>query len=161
MFNYIEHLVSTKKLMKEYFDVDILKNLENFSLECDRDLNDFYSEILKLSINTTNNFTDNLEDKDLYYIKNIKPIYINQVFLYEITFVPTSQINNKNNKIIAFSNKKPAKNYSCSIQYETKEIVIKNIPLNIKIIKNWFVHISDKEINKFSDILKIDVKIKK
>lgn len=109
MLKYYEYLLKIKNLLQEKFSLHVLNNLENFPLNMDSNLREYYEKIAD-KINKFNKHPVRKMDK--FYIKKIKPFFSNQRIYYEVTFTKASDYTSKFNRFIAFTSLEITKNYA-------------------------------------------------
>ena len=103
MLKYYQYLLEAKNLIKVYYGIDVLHNIEKFPLRLDNTLQEYYKKISdKIERHPAEFHTDS---KDKYYIQKIKPLFVNRRIYYEITFMPIDDRKNKSksNRVIAFT----------------------------------------------------------
>lgn len=151
MLKYYEYLIKIKSLLKNKYDLDVLKNINEFPIEFDNTLNEYY---LKISEKINNPQKINQENKynDRYYVKKIRPFFIENEVYYEITFTIAHDNISKFDRIIAFTKLNISDNYSVEFHIRKENINIfgKEIPINI--IDDWKVSIRPCE---FTNLLRI------
>ena len=156
MLKYYQYLLETKNLLRDYFGIDVLHNLDKFPLHLDDTLQEYYKKIAeKIERHPTSLHTDS---KDKYYIQKIKPLFVDRKIYYEVTFTPIDDRKNKSktNRVIAFTKLPVKSNYASKFHLinETIEILGKTMP--IIIIDGWEVSIRDCEFQNFISIINGD-----
>lgn len=154
MLKYYQYLLEAKNLIKHYYGIDILHNIDKFPLHLDDTLQEYYKKISdKIERHPAVFHTDS---KDKYYIQKIKPLFVNRKIYYEITFTPIDDRKNKSksNRVIAFTKLPIKSNYASKFHliHETIEILGKTMP--IIIIVGWEVSIRDCEFQNFISLIK-------
>ena len=154
MLKYYQYLLEAKNLIKHYYGIDILHNIDKFPLHLDDTLQEYYKKISdKIEQHPAVFPTDS---KDKYYIQKIKPLFVNRKIYYEITFTPIDDRKNKSksNRVIAFTKLPIKSNYASKFHliHETIEILGKTMP--IIIIDGWEVSIRDCEFQNFISLIK-------
>jgi len=109
MLKYYEYLLKIKKLVYDRFSVNILQNINEFPINTDSSLQEYYCKIA--SVIKKYNIRD-VENPDKYYIQKIKPFFVEQQIFYEITFAPANDYATKFNRVIAFTNLEITDNYA-------------------------------------------------
>lgn len=158
ILNYFEYLLFIKDYSKTKLSLNLLKNLEDFPLNEDKTYLDYYKKIsneikkYKTSI-TFENYTDR------YYVRKVKPFFIDNSVYYEITLSTANDYASKFDRVIAFSKHKILSNYSVKVRFQESNIDMfgKNMP--IKIIVDWMVSIRNCEIKNFSNLLGLEIKV--
>ncbi len=149
MLKYYEYLIKLKNFMKDN-NIDILENIENFPIDMDATLKEYYEKIAeKLDISPSpiprNEYTER------YYIQKKKPFFFKGQIYYEITFVVANDNVSKFNRIIAFTKIDILPNYAVKLSVYSSEINILNQKTPILIINNYEVAVRQCEINHFAD----------
>ncbi len=76
MLKYYAYLIKIKILMKDYYNIEILRNIAKFPINQDKDLMKYYEKI----VNQVESVKLDLQDKFIdgrYYVQKVKPIFIN------------------------------------------------------------------------------------
>ena len=121
MVKYQEYLLELKERYYEIFNEKILNNIYKFPIyKIDESLKDYYSEIYNELKNIKFDISNNVYG-NVYYIKKIKLIVINDKSFYELTLTPATDYVNKFNRMIFYSSIKIPDNYGIKISY-LKEI---------------------------------------
>ena len=154
MLKYYQYLLEAKNLIRHYYGIEVLHNIDKFPLHLDDTLQEYYKKISeKIERHPVVLHSDS---KEKYYIQKIKPLFVNRKIYYEITFTPIDDRKNKSksNRVIAFSKLPIKSNYASKFHliYETIEILGKTMP--IIIIDGWEVSIRDCEFQNFISIIK-------
>lgn len=71
MMKYYEYFLRIKSFVKDKFDLDILNNIEDFPLNKDESLKEYYEKIA-LKVESINESSEKLKDR--FYIQKTKPI---------------------------------------------------------------------------------------
>ena len=154
MLKYYQYLLEAKNLIRHYYGIEVLRNIDKFPLHLDDTLQEYYKKISeKIERHPAEFHTDS---KDKYYIQKIKPLFVNRKIYYEITFTPIDDRKNKSksNRVIAFTKLPIKSNYASKFHlvHETIEILGKTMP--IIIIDGWEVSIRDCEFQNFILLIK-------
>lgn len=157
MLKYYEYFIKIKNLLKDDYNIEILHNIEEFPLDLDSKLKEYYEKIVKKIESPIYN-PPNM-NSERYYIKKIKPFFVNKKIYYEITFSLATNQNNKFDKIIAFTDKEMLPNYSVKLAFRQDVIHILDKTMPLLIIDNWEVSIRPCELNNFAKIFGFNVKI--
>lgn len=158
MLKYYYYLIKIKQLMRDNYNTNILRNIEKFPVEQDKDLEQYYEKIVEqievIDINENNKFIDGR-----YYVQRVKPIFINSKIYYEITLSTATDNINKFDRITLFSKIEVMSNYAIKLAYLNQKVKIFNNNVDIKILTNWMVSIRPCEINNFAKIFSKKIKI--
>ncbi len=156
MLKYYEYLLKIKHHLRNKYNLEVLNNIDKFPINTDYTLEEYYSKIAEKINNPINIERDCYNDR--YYIKKIKPFFVNQEIYYEITFTIANDKVSKFDRVIAFTKLNVLKNYAVklSIIHGSIDILGKKMP--IRIIDNWEVSIRPCEINNFISIVDASIK---
>ena len=150
MLKYYEYLLKLKMFMKEEYKMEILENINDFPINQDQHLTEYYTKISeKLDLNPTET---NMKYLERYYIQKIKPFFINQHIYYEITFTTAIDNTSKFDRHIAFSKHEILPNYAVKLELRDSLINVLGKTMPIQIIDSWEVSIRPCEIRNFSKI---------
>lgn len=151
MLKYYEYFLRLKQYLYKQEHLVVLENLNKFPLNIDRVTQDYYKKISQKI--DQNNLAKPLTPKDRYYIRKIKPFFVNNKIYYEVTFLPTDDRSDKFNRLIGFTSIEMSDMYAVKLHIveDTINIFGKNIP--IKIIASWQVAIRPCEADKYASIL--------
>ena len=157
MLKYYEHLLKTKIYLKESFNIDVLQNIQDFPLDTDIELLEYYEKIAqKIDFPSPESFPVTYNDR--YYVQKVKPFFINQKIYYEVTFTTAKANNSKFDRVIAFTRHEVIDNYAVkfSIHYDMIRILDKD--MSILVIDNYEVSIRPCEWDNFSAVFGPKVK---
>ena len=151
MLKYYEYFLRLKQYLYKQEHLVVLENLNKFPLNIDRVTQDYYKKISQKI--DQNNLAKPLMPKDRYYVRKIKPFFVNNKIYYEVTFFPTDDRSDKFNRLIGFTSLEMSDMYAVKLHIveDTINIFGKNIP--IKIIASWQVAIRPCEADKYASIL--------
>jgi len=152
MLKYYEYLLKIKVFLKSTYDLDVLENIDEFPLNLDSNIMEYYEKIAT-KINTIRSNPSRSAYNDRYYIKKIKPFFANQKIYYEVTFTVANNKVSKFDRVIAFTNLDISDNYAVKLSVRYDHISIMGISMPIQIIDRWEVSIRPCELNNFADIL--------
>lgn len=152
MLKYYEYLLRIKTLLQDTYSLYVLENLDQFPIETDASLKEYYVKIAR-KIDTYKKATLNEFKYDRFYIQNIKPFFCDGKIYYEVAFIPANDNASKTDRIIAFTEKEINNFYAVKLAIEDDyiEIFEKNMP--IRIILDWRVSIRPCEYKNFSKII--------
>ena len=152
MLKYYEYLLKTKQLLKDDYGFDVLRNIDKFPLNTDKNMQKYYEKIVE-KLASKNQYKDlNSSIAERYYIHKSKPFFVNQRIYYEITFAPATSKASKFDRIIAFTEQEISKNYAVKLRMIEDNIQILGKVMLIFIVVKWEVAIRPVEIEKFSVI---------
>ncbi len=158
MLKYYEFMLKIKELLKSKYGFDVLANLDVFPLDTDRNLQEYYEKIAEKFNGRNRELNVSLSSDGRYYIRKIKPFFVNHKIYYEVTFNPATGKASNFDRIIAFTTLEISKYYAVKLWTieDNIQILGKNMP--IFIITNWEVAIRPIEIEKFSNIFGSSIK---
>lgn len=152
MLKYYEYLLRIKVLLHDKYSLDVLANLEQFPIETDESLNEYYLKIAQ-KIDGYYQSSKNDFKYDRFYIQNIKPFFCNNKVYYEVTFIPANDKASKTDRIIAFTDREITDFYAVKLAIEDDYIEIFDKYMPIRIILDWEVSIRPCEFKNFSKII--------
>lgn len=157
LIKYYEYLLKLKSAMKKLFDVDILNNIDKFILDLDEETNEFYKRVAERIEEYSGKIASN--DFDIYYIYKKRPFVNNGKIYYEFSFESANNMQNKFNRITAFTDMDINTTYAVALSFYkvTINIIGENIP--VLIVNNWNISIRPCELQNFAKILNINLKI--
>ena len=151
MLKYYEHLLKIKVFLKDIYNLEVLENIDDFPLNLDTNLMEYYEKIA-ISIMNPSGFATPSHYNDRSYIQKIKPFFVNHHIFYEVTFTVANDKASKFDRVIAFTNLELSDNYAVKLSVRNDYIKVMNKIMPIQIIENWEVSIRPCEINRFADI---------
>lgn len=151
MLKYFEYLLKIKNLTHESFSLDVLGNLDNFPLNMDSNMQEYYEKIAA-KIKRYN--MQSVRKSGKYYIRKVKPFFVGQRVYYEVTFTPANDHASKFNRVIAFTSLEITDNYAVNfdLAHDNIEILGKTMP--IIVIVGWEVAIRDCEFKNFTSLIR-------
>lgn len=152
MLKYYEYLIMLKGYLKSVYGLAILDNIEDFPLNTDPQLSEYYTKISE-KIETPNYYAEKLKYNDRYYIQKIKPFFVNGKIYYEVTFTAAFSTSSKFDRMIAFTKINLTGNYAVKLSVRKDQIDILDRSMPIQIIDSWVVSIRPCEITNFGRIL--------
>lgn len=158
MLKYYAYLIKIKILMKDYYNIEILRNIAKFPINQDKDLMKYYEKI----VNQVESVKLDLQDKFIdgrYYVQKVKPIFINSKIYYELTLSTATDTINKFDRITVFSKVEIIPNYAIKLSYVNRKVEIFNNKIDVKILTNWMVSIRPCEINNLGKIFSKRLKV--
>ena len=148
MLNYYRYLIQIKKFLKEEYNMDVLKNIDKFLIDTDETFKEYYEKIAE-KINKSKTEKSNTE---VFYIKKIKPFFIDQEIFYEVTFRVADDKLHKFDRFIAFTKIELIENYAVKLFINEDSINILGKELPIKIINEWEVSIRPCEFTNYEKL---------
>lgn len=158
MLKYYEYLIRVKKYLKNAYELEVLENIEDFPIQMDSTLIEYYKKIEERIISSPSKYRRLDVYYDSFYIQKIKPFFIGTEIYYEVTFTRASDNVSKFDRVIAFTKLDISLNYAVklSVSSDIINILGKNMP--ILIIDRWEVSIRPCEFTNLARIFSIDVK---
>lgn len=156
MLKYYEYLLKIKTFLKDTYNIETLNNINDFPLQTDSNLKEYYEKI-SIIINQLSHSRTNTTYKDRFYIQKIKPFFVNNEIYYEVTFRRAYDTASKFDRIIAFTKKDILSNYAVKLSISKGSIKILDKIMPVQIIDDWEVSIRPCEIDNFAKILRVNV----
>jgi energy-coupling factor transporter ATP-binding protein EcfA2 len=151
MLKYYEYLLRVKNFLLTRYNIDILGNINEFPLNLDNNLQEYYEKIAQ-KIDSSNITLEENTFKGRYYIQKIKPFFVNQKIYYEITFNFANDKRSKFDRVIAFTTLEMSENYAVRLSIKKDSINILDKEMPILIVEAWEVSVRPCEINNFAKI---------
>lgn len=151
MLKYYEYLLRTREIAVAHLGVTILQNLENFPLQVDPALRDYYEKIAA-RVDQPALVSPNGPRRDRYYILSSRPFFANQKIYYEVTFSPAHNRTSKFDRIIGFTDIDMTEFYAANLELEASAIDIHGQDMPINLVRSWEVSIRLCEFNNFARI---------
>lgn len=152
MLKYYEYLHRIKMLLRDKFSLNVLANLEEFPVEADESLSEYYHKIAQ-KIDGHKMVLGKKFKYDRFYVQNIKPFFYNNKIYYEVAFIPANDKASKTDRIIAFTEKEITDFYAVKLAIEDDYIEIFDKSMPIRIILDWEVSIRPCEFKNYSKII--------
>ena len=151
MLKYYEHLLRIKVFLKNTYNMEVLENIDQFPLNLDSNLMEYYQQIAARIAFPSQYATKNPYN-DRAYIQKIKPFFINHQIYYEVTFTVANDKASKFDRVIAFTHIELSDNYAVKLSIHNDYINVLGKIMPIQVIDNWEVSIRPCEINRFADV---------
>ena len=151
MLKYYEHLLKIKLYLKQTYNLDVLENLEDFPLDTDTELSDYYTKIAE-RIESPSRLSYAVTYDDRYYFQKVKPFFINEKIYYEVTFTAATANTSKFDRVIAFTHHEIIDNYAIKFSIHNDIIRILDKDMSILIIDDYEVSIRPCEWDNLSEI---------
>jgi hypothetical protein len=152
MLKYFEFMLKTKDYLKTRYGFDVFANLDQFPLNTDRNLQEYYEKIAEKLVHRNHSADMDSSENDRYYIYKVKPFFVKHRIYYEVTFIPAIDRASKFDRIIAFTTLEISKYYAVKLWTVNDNIQIFGKTMPVYIITNWQVAIRPVEIEKFAFI---------
>ena len=156
LLKYYEYLLKIKIFLKDKYGLIVLENIENFPINTDKKLMEYYEKITEQiteQIDNCESVQNKSQYNDRYYIQKIKPFFVNQQIYYEVTFTTANDKVSKFDRVIAFTHLDISNNYAVKLSVKKDYIHVMGKRMPIHIIDGWEVSIRPCELNNFIKIL--------
>jgi hypothetical protein len=151
MLKYYVYLLEIRETLQEVFSLKVLANLDEFPLNIDAALQDYYNNLAE-RVNA-NPYDSNLTS-DKYYIRKTKPFLVGGKIYYEVTFTPANDYVSKFDRVIAFTSLALTDFYAVKFSIKNDSIDILGKTMPILIITGWEVAIRDCEYYNFTTLIR-------
>lgn len=148
MYRYEDYLQDCKTFLKQEFNIEVLRNIDDFPIERDETLKEYYEKIA-IQINRRGIVRITESPTNRYYVQKKKTFRVNGEKYYELTL---SQADNKASKfdnIIAFTKLNIPTFYAIHPRFVDSTIHILNRNMPISIIVGYKVSIRPCEFDNF------------
>lgn len=151
MLKYYEHLLKIKLYLKKYFNLEVLENISDFPIDTDAELSNYFEKIAeKIENPSTDSYPVTYNDR--YYVRKVKPFFVNQEIYYEITFTAANSNASKFDRVIAFTKQEIVDNYAVKFSLHNDTIRILDKNMSILVIDGYEVSIRPCEWDNLSEI---------
>ena len=150
MLKYYEWLIRIREYAKNSFNLDILENLEDYPLDQDDSLFEYYE---KIAFCLDRAQYTHKSPQNRFYVQKSKTFFVSGKIYYEITVTPADDYSSKFNRFTVFSNKEIPTYYAIKLSFIDDEIEILGRRMPIRMINTYFVAIRPVEFEDFSRIL--------
>jgi len=152
MWKYWDYLYECRKFIKDEYNLEVLHNLDDFILQHDDTLKEYYGEIIKtLNIVPTVEITESPTNR--FYINKKKPVFLNGQRYYELTLLPADDMMSKSDRIIAFTKLNVPDYYAVHLRFTESKISVINREMTINIITGFRVSVRPCEFNNYFKII--------
>lgn len=157
MLKYYEYLIRIKDFLLNNYNIQILENLDDFPLDIDPKLKEYYEKIAQKIEETIMPYQNRFTDR--YYVQKIKPFFVNHKIYYEVTLSIANDNTSKFDRIIAFTKFDILSNYAIKISMHSSFIEILDKHMPVLIIDKWEVAIRPCEFSNLAKIFNIPKQI--
>ena len=151
MHRYWDYLCDCKNFLKKEYGVDVLRNLDDFPIEQDETLKEYYEKI-SIQINKRSIVQITESPTNRYYVHKKKVFRVNGEKYYEITLSEADNKASKFDNIIAFTKLNIPTFYAIHLRLVDSKIHILNRDMPIQIIVGFKVSVRPCEFNNFFKI---------
>lgn len=152
MLKYYEYLLKIKDFLRSNYNMDVLENIDEFPLNLDNSLFEYYKQIAIRIVKPSVYATPNPYNGRVY-IQKIKPFFVKDHIFYEVTFTVANDYSSKFERVIAFTNVDITDNYAVNLTLHNDYIKVLGKIMPILVIDSWEVSIRPCEINCLANIL--------
>ncbi len=160
MLKYYESLLKIKSFLKDDYQLEVFHQLDQFPINQDSDLQQYYEKIAE-KINATNTNLQPCEYKDRYYILSTKPFFVSGEIYYQVSFTTAHSNVSKFDRIIAFTKRDIPGNYAVKFNIGKGEIEVFDklkLKMPVQIINSYEISIRPCEIDNFAKIFDMNTK---
>lgn len=160
MLKYYEYLLRTRDLAKKEFGIEILKNLEDFPIDLDPSLHEYYEKIASyVEAARLRPLATSLQGQ--YYIHSSRPFFVAGRIYYEVTFYVAHNRTSKFDRIIGFTDIDITDKYAASLELESGWIEVLGRRMPIMIIRSWEVSIRPCEFENFARMFDVTIQVQR
>lgn len=152
MLKYYEYLLRIKNHLHDNYGLDVLENLDQFPIETDENLKEYYEKIAE-KIDQYKTPIHNGFRLDRFYIQRIKPFFFGNKIYYEVAFIPANDKASKTDRIVAFTDIEITDYYAVKFAIEDNSIDLFDRRMPIRIIVDWEVSIRPCEFSNFMKLI--------
>lgn len=152
MLKYYEYLLRIRSFLHDSYSLDVLANLEQFPLETDKSLTEYYEKIAE-KVSQYNSPVHGEFHYDRFYVQKIKPFFVDGKIYYEVAFVTANDNASKTDRIIAFTDIEVTSFYAVKFAIANNSVEILGKQMPIRIIVDWEVNIRPCELKNFTAII--------
>ncbi|MGW4505307.1 ATP-dependent DNA helicase [Streptomyces sp. NPDC004436] len=148
MLKYYEYLLRTRDLAQDLLGIEILHNIEQFPIDLDPSLRDYYEKIAACIERPSVTLPSSRRER--YYIHSSRPFFISGRIYYEVTFYLAHNRTSKFDRIIGFTNIDVTDKYAASLELASDTINVLGKTMPITLIRSWEVSIRPCEFDNFA-----------
>ncbi|MFF4345522.1 ATP-dependent RecD-like DNA helicase [Kitasatospora sp. NPDC001540] len=149
MLKYYEYLLRTRVLAQDLLGIKILHNLEQFPVDLDPSLREYYEKIAA-RIEHPQAAVQSNGRRERYYIHSSRPFFVSGRIYYEVTFYLAHNRTSKFDRIIGFTDIDVTDKYAASLELASDEIEVLGQKMPITLIRSWEVSIRPCEFDNFA-----------
>lgn len=159
VLKYYEYLLQIKIFMQARYNMEILHNLEEFPIDLDRTLQEYYEKIVE-KLEVPRYAGDYEKRSEKFYVQKVKAFFVNKRVYYENTLIPANDESSKFNRLVVFSKNKITTNYAIKIGVDDDIIEIEGKFMPVKILVAWSTSVRPCELKNFARLfnMRIDVR---
>lgn len=149
MLKYYEYLLRARDLAKEQFGISILNNIDQFPIDLDPSLHEYYEKIAA-RIESPRATRSARQRRERYYIHSSRPFFIGGRIYYEVTFYLAHNRTSKFDRIIGFTDVDITDKYAAQLELASDVIEVLGQRMPIILIRSWQVSIRPCEFDNFA-----------
>lgn len=154
MLKYYEYLLKIKRHLLNNYNMNVLSNLNEFPLNTDQELSEYYAKIAqRIDVPSSNCML--IPNTDRYYVHKIKPFFVDEKIYYEVTITNAYSTTSKFDRLIAFTTCDIIDNYSVKFDFQKDFISVLGKEMEILVITDYEVSIRPCEWKNFSKIFAV------
>ncbi|WP_158221654.1 ATP-dependent RecD-like DNA helicase [Corynebacterium sp. NML 120412] len=147
MLKYLDNLKEVRELVASDLGLSILENLEDFPVDRDPALAEYYALIAATLSEESDAWKGTSMEPERYYIDSIRPWFVGPKTYYQVEFRDATDYSDKVDRMIAFTDRRIDTNYSTKLWLKQTEIQIMNQSLPITLILDHEVSIRPAELS--------------
>ena len=152
MLKYYEYLLRIKNYLHDNYGFEVLGNLEQFPIETDDSLKEYYEKIAE-KVDQYKTPMRNGFRFDRFYIQKVKPFFFGNKIYYEVAFISANDKASKTDRIIAFTDIEITDFYAVKFAIADNSIDLFDKQMPIRIIVDWEVSIRPCEFSNFIKLI--------
>lgn len=150
MLKYFEYLVRIRDLAAARLSVTILRNLDEFPLQIDESLREYYEHIASRILQPLDGQAGTT---DVYYVHSSRPFFVGGRIFYEVTFSVAHNRTSKFDRHIGFTDIDISDKYAARLEVvpDTIDVIGQRMP--IALIRGWSIAIRGCEFDNLRRLL--------
>ncbi|WP_053382662.1 ATP-dependent DNA helicase [Leucobacter celer] len=158
MLKYYEYLLRTRTILHSRCSIEVLGNLEKFPVDLDESLKEYHQKIAE-RIDAIRDLHGSDGARSRYYIHKVRPFFVRERILYEVTFSNAVNKSSKFDRIIAFTDIDMTDKYAANLTLISDAIQVLDQTMPILVVQNWEVSIRPCELDNFARLVGHDIKV--
>lgn len=157
MLRYYEFLLRTRDLALDQLGIVILQNLEQFPIDQDPSLQEYYEKIAERVYSSGMQSLPGRRER--YYVHGTRPFFVHGKIYYEVTFSLAHNRTSKFDRVIGFTNIDMTDQYAAQLTIVKDAIYVFGQSMPILLIQDWSVSIRPCEFDNFARILGQSIRV--
>lgn len=149
MLKYYEYLLRTRDLAQNLFGITILNNIEQFPIDLDPSLREYYEKIAARIVQKRPTPSSSPR-RERYYIHSSRPFFVGARIYYEVTFYLAHNRTSKSDRVIGFTDIDLTDKYAANLELSSDAIEVLGQTLPVILIRSWEVSIRPCEFDNFA-----------